>query len=130
MVPRRDNRSIIHSLVSLIIFPGGFFFSKGEFNPGRAPLGTPLGAVVCRDAQVQVYWRNFEGHIAGSKHTSGWQPTKVINEIGPGAGFTVLEWDEGNLLRIYFEDYNKLLFEYCSDNGGETWFPGKQLSAT
>ena len=54
----------------------------------------------------------------------------MIKEIGPGFGFTILEWEQGKYLRIYYEDYNNFLFEYCSDNGGETWFSGKQLTGT
>ena len=53
----------------------------------------------------------------------------TIKEIGPGFGFTVLEWELGQRLRIYYEDYNNLLYEAYTNDGGATWHAGQKLSA-
>ena len=102
-------------------------FPLGGFNPGKAPPQTLIAAVAADNAQIQVFWR--DGDIVHSKHTSKWEPTVVIKEAGPGFGFTVAQWEAGKRLRIYFEEYNYLLQEIYSDDGGNTWHRGWQLTA-
>ena len=88
-----------------------------------------MGAVASDDAPIVVFWRNSKGHIAYIKHAGSWGSTSVIGETGPGFGFTVLEWEAGERLRLYCEDHRNSLFEYSSDNGGENWV-GKRLTCT
>lgn len=78
--------------------------------------------------QIQVFWREESGHVVRCAHTGDWNPPTVIKEIGPGFQITVLEWEAGQRLRLYAEDYKNFLYEFCSDDGGETWFPGQDLS--
>ena len=101
---------------------------KGEFDPGKAPLRTPIGAVGFGGNQIQVFWRDSNGHISSKKWTNCWNHTKVIHGIGPGFGFTVSEWGLGESYRLYYEDYDNLLFEHCSEDSGESWFSGHKLS--
>lgn len=123
MGPRR-----VHQAGISLFYPLTVFSSEGEFNPGKAPLGTPIAAVGFGNYQAQVFWRDSNGHIAGQRWTTSWNPIKVIPGIGPGFGFTVLQWELGKYYRLYYEDYNNLLFEYCSDDGGITWYAGQKLS--
>lgn len=107
----------------------GKFVPKGLFGPGKAPLGTTIAAVASNDAPIVVFWHHPKGHIAYIKHAGSWGSTTVIKETGPGFGFAVLDWETGEHLRLYCEDHKNFLFEYSSDNGGETWV-GKQLAGT
>jgi len=102
----------------------------GGFNPGRAPLQTPMSAVAFGTGVVLVLWRNSKGHVANTRWTNQWSPIQVIHEIEPGFNLALLEWEVGKRFRVYCEDFNNLLLEYCSDDAGETWFPGKRLSVT
>ena len=58
----------------------------------------------------------------------GWYGVDTLRQAGPGYGFTVLEWEELKHLRIYYEDYNDLLYEIYSGNGTREWRVGQRLS--
>jgi len=98
---------------------------KGAFNPGQATAHTPLAALAFSSVQLQVYYRNLKGEIVYVKNTGSWGTPIVIKDIGPGYNLAVLEWDNGNRLRLYYQLFSGALAEYCSDDGGKTWFPGK-----
>jgi hypothetical protein len=98
---------------------------EGEFNPGKATVDTPLAAVVFGDVQIQVYWRDLEGRVVFARNTGSWGSATAIGDIGPGYRFAVLQWDDGQYLRLYYQLFNSHLAEYCSDDGGKTWFVGK-----
>ena len=112
------------SFIPLIIF------FKGEFRVGKAQFRTPICAIGLDGAQIQVFWREPDsGNVACTTHTDSWT-TKVIREIGPGFELTVLEWGQGKFLRLYYQTYNSLLLEYCSDHVGDTWFAGQKITNT
>jgi len=98
---------------------------QGAFNPGKATVQTPIAALAFDKVQLQVYWRDLEGRVVFSRNTGSWGSASVIGDIGPGYRFAVLQWDSGKYLRIYYQLFNGHLAEYCSDDGGETWFVGK-----
>ena len=99
---------------------------KGAWCPGKVPGGTPVSAVAFGDVQLQVFWRNLEGEIVVSKNTgSQWGPTtRVLASIAPGFQFSVLQWEEGKYLRLYYQNEAGLVLEHYSDNGGLSWNRG------
>jgi hypothetical protein len=105
---------------------------EGEFNPGKGATETPLAAIVFGDVQIQVYWRDWEaddieGPITFARNTGSWEDATYVpfgRPIGPGYRFAILQWDNGQYLRFYFQLLNTHLTEWCSDDGGETWFVG------
>ena len=72
-----------------------------------------------------MYWRDLPDEIIVSKHNRHWRPaTKVIGGIEPGFQFSVAQWEQGKHLRLYYQNHTNLVFEHCSDDGGETWGAG------
>ena len=98
---------------------------EGGFNPGKAACQTPLAAIAFSNVQIQVYWRDLQGHVAFCRNTGSWGGATVIEPIGPGYRFAVLQWDSGKYIRLYIQLFNGSLAEYCSDDGGSAWFQGK-----
>jgi hypothetical protein len=77
-----------------------------------------------------VYWRNLQGEIVANKYSGSWGPvTKIVEGIASDSQFTVLEWELGKHLRLYYQNHANVLFEHCSDDGGETWSSGALLTA-
>ena len=58
----------------------------------------------------------------------GWYGGGPLSGTGPGYGFTVLQWEGLKYLRVYYEDYNDLLYEIYSGNGTRDWRVGQRLS--
>ena len=104
-------------------------FFKGQWSAGKVPGGSPISAVAFKldngGTQVQVYWRNLQGEIVTNKHTGSWgATTKVIGGIGLGFQFTLLQWEQGRHLRLYYQNPAGAVLEHGSDNSGETWYQG------
>ena len=71
----------------------------------------------------------LDGHVVSLSNTGSWQdPPKVIDKVGPGYGFTIVEWSEGETLRLYNQEFTGSIVETSSDDGGKTWYPGKVLA--
>ena len=98
---------------------------EGGFNPGKAAYQTPLAALAFSTVQIQVYWRDLQGRVVFCRNTGSWGGATVIEPIGPGYRFAVLQWDSGKYIRLYIQHFNGSLGEYCSDDGGSIWFPGE-----
>ena len=101
---------------------------KGSFNPGKVTARTPLSALSFGDIQLQVYWRDLDGHTVFSNNNGSWDPPSTIEAVGPGYGFCVLQWEDGKCLRFYYQDYQGYVRELYSDDAGDSWFPGKLLA--
>jgi len=97
---------------------------EGEFNPGPAASETPIAAIAFGNVELQVYFRNAEGRVVFTRNTGEWDRPVVIQLIGPGYKFAVLQMDNGERLRLYYQLFNGELVEFCSDDGGNSWFPG------
>ena len=93
------------------------------------PARTPIGAIAGH-AQLRVYWRNTKDEIVVSETNLGsWTPPKVIPGIGPGFQFAITQLPgDGKVFRLFYQDYNGSLSEHCSNDGGETWFRGVELT--
>jgi hypothetical protein len=100
-------------------------FFKGAFNPGKATAHTPLSAIAFAEVELQVYYRDLKGHVVFIRNTGSWGNPNVIEALGPGYKFAVLQWEKGNRLRLYHQDFSGVITELCSDDGGKTWFAGK-----
>ena len=98
---------------------------KGSFSPGQAAAHTPLAALGFGSVQLRVFYRNLKGQVVFNKYPGNWSAPIVITSIGPGYKFGVLQWDNGNRLRLYYQEFSGALSEHCSDDGGHTWFLGK-----
>jgi len=94
----------------------------GAFNPGKATAHTPLSAVAFAEVELQVYYRDLQGHVVFIRNTGSWGNPNVIQALGPGYNFAVLQWEKGNRLRIYYQEFSGVIIELCSDNGGNSWF--------
>ena len=105
-------------LISIELFKGGSSLAQ-------ATAHTPLACLAFGNLQLQVYFRNPKGQVAYVKYTGGWRTPIIITSIGPGFNLAVLEWDTGNRLRLYYQEFSGALAEHCSDDGGNTWFLGK-----
>lgn len=75
--------------------------------------------------ELQVYFRDVKGHVVFVKNTGNWGSPNAIEGIGPSYNFAVLQWEKGNRLRLYYQEFSGTVTELCSDNGGKTWFPGQ-----
>lgn len=103
-------------------------WSPGGFNPGKAVARTPLSALAFGEVELQVYWRHVNGHIVVAKNTGSWSGPTTIHGIGPGYYLSVLQWDKGKHLRLYFQDFAGAVYEFYSDNSGREWSVGHLLS--
>lgn len=59
------------------------------------------------------------------KHTGFWSDPNVIQNLGPGHKFAVVQWENGARLRLYYQEFYGTIIEICSDNRGESWYPGE-----
>jgi len=102
----------------------------GEWSPGRVPGRSPISAVAFAlddgGTEIQAYWRNLQDEIVVKKWTgSGWGlVTEVVGGIGSGFQFTLMQWEQGKHLRLYYQNHTNVVLEHCSDNGGDTWYSG------
>jgi hypothetical protein len=97
----------------------------GAFNPGKATARTPLSALAFGNVELQVYYRNLKGQVVFTRNTGSWINPIVIEPLGPGYNFAALEWKNGSLLRLYYQQFSGVITELCSDDAGKSWFPGK-----
>jgi hypothetical protein len=97
---------------------------KGALNAGQITAHSPIAAVVFGDVQLQVYYRDTRGRVVFVKNTGAWSGANVIEGIGPGYNFAVLQWESGRYLRLYYQTFGGAIAEQCSDNSGQSWFPG------
>ena len=75
--------------------------------------------------QLQVFWRNLQGEIVSSKNTGSWGPaTRVLAGIASGFQFSVLHWEQGKYLRLYYQNEAGVVLEHYSDNAGASWNRG------
>jgi len=90
--------------------------------------GNPISAVAIEfddGVRLQVYWRNLHDEIIVKQNAGSWGPTtKVVGGIGSGFQFTLLHWKKGKHLRLYYQNSANVVLEHCSDDNGQTWFPG------
>ena len=64
------------------------------------------------------------------RNSGYWQvPPKVIDKIGPGYGFAIVEWGNGKTLRLYNQEFAGSVVETASDDGGTTWYRNVVLAA-
>jgi len=98
-------------------FPGGF-------NPGKMTARTPLCAIAFGEVEIQVYCRDPRGRVVFIKNTGSWGNPNVIEGLGAGYNFCVLQWENGGRLRLYHQEFSGVIAELCSDNHGQSWFPG------
>jgi len=97
----------------------------GAFNPGKVTAHTPLAALAFADVELQVYYRDLQGRVVYVRNTGAWGNPIVINGVGPGYKFAVLQWEKGARLRFYYQEFAGAIVELASDNGGQSWFPGE-----
>jgi hypothetical protein len=94
---------------------------EGGFNPGYATAQTPLAALAFGGVELQVYWRDLFGNVVFARNTGSWGDYTIIKPIGPGYKFAVLQWDNGKLLQIYYQLFDRTLVGFDSNDGGNSW---------
>ncbi|KAH7905261.1 fungal fucose-specific lectin-domain-containing protein [Hygrophoropsis aurantiaca] len=105
-------------------------YSHNRLGWNQVPGGSPIDAVVwvpsTENAVIQVYWRDINDSIVMSKRHTVWEPVATVLQGGVTSGFqfSVLQWDQGKILRIYWQGPDHVLREHCNDNSGQSWFPG------
>ena len=72
---------------------------------------------------LQVFYRDTEGRVVSVKNTGSWGSPKAIESIDASSKLAVLQWENGNRFRLYYQD-SRGLAELCSDDGGNSWFKG------
>lgn len=93
--------------------------------PGGSPISVVAYTLDDGSTRVQAYWRNLQGEIVTNKYAVKWGPTtKVLEGIRSGSQFTLLQWEKGRHLRLYYQNHANAVVEHGSDNGGETWYQG------
>jgi len=97
---------------------------EGEFSPGQATSETPIAAVVFGGVELQVYYRNLAGRVVFASNTGAWGKPVVIEPIGPGYKFAVIQMDNGKYLRLYYQLFDGALVEFFSNDGGKNWAIG------
>lgn len=77
--------------------------------------------------EIQVYWRNLQDEIVLNKYAGFWGDTiKVVEGITSGLGFSIMGLNRGEP-RVYYQNGAGLVCEHCSNDGGQTWFPGWKM---
>jgi len=97
---------------------------KGALDAGQITAHSPIAAVAFGEVQLQVYYRDTRGRVVFVKNTGSWSGPNVIEGLGPSYNFAVLQWESGKYLRLYYQTFAGAIAEHCSDNGGQSWFPG------
>ena len=104
---------------------------EGEWNPGKVPGRNPINAMsfmLYNDiTEIQVYWRNLQGEIVLSKYTGSWgDAVKVVQGTTSSLRFSLMGLNRGEP-RVYYQSGEGLICEHCSNNSGQTWFPGWKM---
>jgi len=97
---------------------------EGAFNPGQATAVTPISAIAFGGVELQVYYRDSAGRVVFASNTGAWGKPVVIEPIGPGYKFAVLQMESGKYLRLYYQLFNGNLTEFYSNDGGKNWSVG------
>lgn len=98
----------------------------GELNSGPAFVRTSIAAVVFGSVELRVFYRDAKSHVVSIANTGSWGSPKSITGIGPSTGLAVLQWEGGKYFRVYIQDPEGPVNEFCSDDGGKTWFAGQK----
>ncbi|KAL1748021.1 fungal fucose-specific lectin-domain-containing protein [Schizophyllum fasciatum] len=103
----------------------------GEFNVGRAPGRTQIGALcgTWRGVVLDVYWLNVESEITRAAHIDGsWRTSRVVGPLFRSARFVPEQWDGGRHIRVYYQASDNSIREICNDNGNAHWVPGSHIA--
>lgn len=63
---------------------------KGKSNSGKAAAQSPLSALALYIMQLQVYWRNLDGHVVFRTYAGSWGPTTLVKGTPNGYELAVL----------------------------------------
>jgi hypothetical protein len=101
-------------------------WNPGNFKQGVATSKTPLSSISYpgRNAttEVQVYWRDINGDVVFAKNAGA--PVLIQPKIGPAYQLSVVQWQDGQALRVYYQKFSGTLAEFYSDDSGLTWAAG------
>ncbi|KAH8745417.1 fungal fucose-specific lectin-domain-containing protein [Hyaloscypha sp. PMI_1271] len=102
-------------------------WKKGEFNPGKAPKHTTIGALAWYDStrgmQVRVYWQDSQRDLVGYEYDQSWNSVGVIvGQVPRRVRASALDWNNGANIRVYFQAGSRDILEHCYD--GDAWFVG------
>ncbi len=97
---------------------------------GKAPGCVPISALGYGTsdggAELQVYWRNLENQIVGTKNTGSWgSVNKVVGGLKPGTQFAAAQWSNGMNLRLYYQTADDSVLEMVND--GASWVGGASV---
>ncbi|KAJ7107407.1 fungal fucose-specific lectin-domain-containing protein [Mycena epipterygia] len=101
---------------------------RGDFNGGKAPGGTQIGALYGDHVVLDVYWINTDSEIIRCVLIGGiWRTSKVVGLLARGVRFAPAQWEGGNYIRVYYQSADNSVWEICKDNNGE-WFSGGRIA--
>ena len=88
-------------------------------------VGVPLSAAAFSSTQRQVYYRLPDGRVVFIENTGAWGDPKLVQVIDRGSRLAVLQRQDGNRLRVYYQDEYSGIRETYSDDGGQDWVRGE-----
>jgi hypothetical protein len=74
--------------------------------------------------QIRVYCQDARRNISAYKHDGGWSYDGIV--VGPlqaGVLSSVIQWNSGNNLRLYYQSDCDDIWEECQDSD-ESWVTG------
>ena len=83
-----------------------------------------LSAAAFSSTQRQVYYRRLDDCLVFIENTGAWGDPKAVQNINRGSRFAVLQRQDGNRLRVYYQDDDGIR-ELYSDDGGRYWARGE-----
>jgi Fungal fucose-specific lectin len=103
----------------------------GQFNPGKAPKHTTIGALGWYDGtkgmQLRVYWQDSQRNLVGYVYDNSWYSVGVIvGQVPRRVRASALDWDNGANIRVYFQADSRDILEHCYD--GDAWFVGSTVA--
>ncbi|KAK7444519.1 hypothetical protein VKT23_015197 [Stygiomarasmius scandens] len=92
-------------------------------------LGTSIAAVWGDYARVIVlFFQDSEGYLCFRvSHNGSWETAVRLHKAAKCTGIGVTSWNDCNDIRVYFQDEDNVVREYCGNHNSREWTLGNFL---
>ena len=87
----------------------------------------PLSAVSSTSGDIQVYSRDSDGSTVFRTFSTSWSSASTITLLESGYQFSVTQFDDWELVRLYYQDFEGAVRDVVSNDRGSSWIPGTLL---
>ena len=75
-----------------------------------------------------MYSRDVDGNTVFRTFSTSWSSASTITLLGSGYEFSVAKWNDGETIRLYYQDFEGAVREVASMDRGSSWVTGALLA--